>query len=267
MKKISRSPVHQTHQVLSLLQEIDNLKAENASLNKTVEKFTAYSLVRQTHQVLSLLQEIDNLKAENTSLNKTVEKFTAYNQQSTSIKCKCGGTLKSAVMCDNCYEATFCIERSTKNKNHQITLCRSKENSNKKNRNIELQIKLKKNEDKRTQIIISFPDYVSLPSGIENVFQTLVGMVCKQYEQEHKGVIMWPAGIGSRLKSGIADDRLVFDDSTLMIECSMREMTERDKYYRGMPSTYVPEEKKDRTSCANNVMQDIVEQNGHTIQQ
>ena len=31
----------------------------------------------------------------------------SYNKQSTPIKCKCGGTLKEAVMCDNCYEATF----------------------------------------------------------------------------------------------------------------------------------------------------------------
>lgn len=105
-------------------------------------------------------------------------------------------------------------------------------------------ILMKKNEDKRTQIIISFPDYVSMPLGIESVFQSLAGMICEQYEKEHKGVIMWPAGIGSRLKSGMADDRLEFDDSTLHIECSMREMTERDKYNRGLPSTYVPEKRK-----------------------
>ena len=28
-------------------------------------------------------------------------------KQSTPIKCKCGGTLEQAVMCNNCYEATF----------------------------------------------------------------------------------------------------------------------------------------------------------------
>jgi len=109
---------------------------------------------------------------------------------------------------------------------------------------------MKKNEDKIMQITITFPDYVTLPLGIENAFQALVGMVCEQYEKENKNTIMWPAGIGSRLKSGMADDHLVFDDSTLMIECSMREMTERDKYNRGMPSSYVPEPRKERTSCA-----------------
>ena len=120
-------------------------------------------------------------------------------------------------------------------------------------------MKPKKNEDKRSQIIISFPDHVNLPLGIEGAFQSLVRMICEQYEKENEGIVMWPAGIGSRLKSGMANDNLVFDDSTLVIECSMREMTERDKYNKGLPSTFVPEPRKDRTSCAQGSAPDIKE--------
>lgn len=104
---------------------------------------------------------------------------------------------------------------------------------------------LKKNEDKRKQIVISFPDHVSLPVGIEGAFHALADMICMQYEKEHAGVLMWPAGIGSRLKSGMSNDQLEFDDSTFVIECSMREMTERDKYNRGLTSTYVPPKRSD----------------------
>jgi len=102
----------------------------------------------------------------------------------------------------------------------------------------------KKNEGRRRQIVITFPDHVTLPDGIEGAFQALAGMVCERYEKENKNVIMWPSGIGSKLKSGLADDNLVFDDDTFIIECSMREMTERDKYNRGLPSTYVPERRE-----------------------
>lgn len=99
----------------------------------------------------------------------------------------------------------------------------------------------KKNDNnKRKQILITFPDNVNMPDGVENVLQSVVGMICKKYENEHEGILMWPSGIGDRLISGMYDDRLKFDESTLHIDVSMREMTEADKYYRGLPSTFVP---------------------------
>lgn len=38
---------------------------------------------------------------------KEIAPSASPNKQSTPIKCKCGGTLKEAIMCDNCYEADF----------------------------------------------------------------------------------------------------------------------------------------------------------------
>lgn len=52
---------------------------------------------------------VDNPEAENKEEDRAAiaESQPAIIQQSTPLKCKCGGNLKPAIMCDKCYESDF----------------------------------------------------------------------------------------------------------------------------------------------------------------
>jgi len=85
-----------------------------------------------------------------------------------------------------------------------------------------------------SRVEVNFPVPVSLPLGWERALDALVGMVCEQYQRENPTMVMWPAGIGSKITSmGIAagDEHIDFDDSTLAIDCAARE-----DYYGDNPS-------------------------------
>lgn len=88
------------------------------------------------------------------------------------------------------------------------------------------------------RIEISFPVPVNLPDGWERALDSLLGMVCEQYQRENPGRVMWPAGCGSKPSwskqdaafLGIQADRNApdsgepsFDDSVYFIEVAERE--------------------------------------------
>lgn len=81
--------------------------------------------------------------------------------------------------------------------------------------------------DKIRAIEITFPVAVELPDGFDRVLDSMVDMVCKQYEREHPTEVMWPAGYGSKMLSNplaMGDDEpLRFDDSVYAINVACRE--------------------------------------------
>jgi len=46
-------------------------------------------------------------REEYQTLKSAVLAAQTTNSHCTPLKCKCGGNLKQAIMCDNCYESTF----------------------------------------------------------------------------------------------------------------------------------------------------------------
>ena len=80
---------------------------------------------------------------------------------------------------------------------------------------------------KTRSIEITFPAAVSFPDGFERALDALVNMVCEQYQREHPGEVMWPAGYGSKMLSNplaMSDDEpLEFDDSVYSISVAARE--------------------------------------------
>lgn len=76
------------------------------------------------------------------------------------------------------------------------------------------------------RIEVSFPAAVKLPDGFEQALCALVDMACKKWESENPTMVMWTAGIGSKITSmGMVagDDHIDFDDDTFAIDCCARE--------------------------------------------
>jgi len=77
------------------------------------------------------------------------------------------------------------------------------------------------------RIEIDFPCSVDVPDGFYQALDSLVNMVCKKYERENTGRVMWPGACGSKLLSNphmVGDDEpLDFDDSVYSIVVSERE--------------------------------------------
>jgi hypothetical protein len=77
-----------------------------------------------------------------------------------------------------------------------------------------------------SKIEVSFPAPVNLPDGWEQALCSLVEIVCKQWQAENPTMVMWTAGIGSkvtRMPIAAGDERMEFDDDTFAIDCCARE--------------------------------------------
>ena len=79
------------------------------------------------------------------------------------------------------------------------------------------------------QIYVSFPFPVELSKDDERDLHSLIERVCKRYEAEHPGRVMWPAGYGGLCTSMAitAEDEangvpLDFDMSVLHIDVAAR---------------------------------------------
>lgn len=73
-------------------------------------------------------------------------------------------------------------------------------------------------------IEIHFPCDVKLPEGWQQTLGSLIGMVCKSYEEENPTRIMWPLFEGGKpLGNVMVDDLVDYDMSVLCIEVSERE--------------------------------------------
>ncbi len=76
------------------------------------------------------------------------------------------------------------------------------------------------------RIEISFPEAIELPDGLEQTLCALIDMACKKYEAANPTMVMWVAGIGSkitRMPIMAGDERMEFDDNTLAFDCCARE--------------------------------------------
>lgn len=79
------------------------------------------------------------------------------------------------------------------------------------------------------KIEITFPAAVQFPDGFEQTLCALVEMVCKKWQAENPTMVMWTAGIGSkitRMPIMAGDEQMEFDDNVFSIECEAR-----DDYY------------------------------------
>lgn len=74
---------------------------------------------------------------------------------------------------------------------------------------------------------ITFPVSVDLPDGWDRVLVDLVDMACKHWQSQNPTMVMWPAGIGSKMLTNpyaMSDDEpMKFDDSIFAVDCSARE--------------------------------------------
>jgi len=78
--------------------------------------------------------------------------------------------------------------------------------------------------DKTRTIEVYFPVDVELPDNFEQELSALIDVVCKKYEKENAGRVMWPASIGGKMLSNpFMSDDLEFDMSCLCIEVAERE--------------------------------------------
>lgn len=77
------------------------------------------------------------------------------------------------------------------------------------------------------KIEISFPCALALTREEERQLDDVITAVCKRYEREHPGRVMWLAGIGAKMLCHpimLSDDEPIpFDDSVLSLECAERE--------------------------------------------
>lgn len=87
---------------------------------------------------------------------------------------------------------------------------------------------------KLRRIEINFPVPVDLPDDFQKRLVGLVDEVCKTYEANHPGRVMWPFGVGCKIthmpltrEQEEAGEHLEFDEDTLEIEVS-----ERERYHR-----------------------------------
>lgn len=95
-------------------------------------------------------------------------------------------------------------------------------------------------------IEIIFPTLVELPDGFEQALNTLVNMVCLQYQRKHPDQVMWPAGHGAKLlrdPASLSDDEPIpLDESIYCIDVSCRE-----DYYGENPNN--PKRAELRAAC------------------
>lgn len=85
-------------------------------------------------------------------------------------------------------------------------------------------------------IEIAFPMPVELPPGFEQTLDSLIGMVCKLYEQQHPDRSMWAAGIGAK-PIWREPEEPTFDTSVLHIDVAEREASEREIKRRAQSAT------------------------------
>lgn len=87
---------------------------------------------------------------------------------------------------------------------------------------------------KLRRIEVTFPVPVDMPDDFQQRLVELIDAVCKAYEAENPGRVMWPFGVGSKItympmtrEEEEAGRGMEFDDDTLAIECA-----ERERYHR-----------------------------------
>ncbi len=76
-------------------------------------------------------------------------------------------------------------------------------------------------------IEITFPTEVELPPGLEQVLDSLTEMVCKAWEADNPGFLMWAAGHGSKVLWREPEEPL-HDSSVFNIEVATREATAQE---------------------------------------
>lgn len=76
-------------------------------------------------------------------------------------------------------------------------------------------------------IEISFPSAVELTNADQQALVSLISEICRRYEANRPGRVMWPFGIGMKLLTNLMahsdDEPLEFDEGVFSIECSERE--------------------------------------------
>lgn len=75
-------------------------------------------------------------------------------------------------------------------------------------------------------IEIGFPEDVEITSEDQQKLVSLVGDICRRWQEAHPGRVMWPFGIGLKMLANpmmLSDDEPIpFDENTFSIECSER---------------------------------------------
>lgn len=73
------------------------------------------------------------------------------------------------------------------------------------------------------RIQITFPTGVVMTKRDEEDLINIADRICKRWEAEHPGHVMWPAGIGAA-PVNLWSDEPSFDESTYSIDCDYREV-------------------------------------------
>lgn len=79
------------------------------------------------------------------------------------------------------------------------------------------------------RIEINFPVPVELTDAAQQQLDAIAAELCKAWQAQHPGRVMWPAGIGSKITfmpmtaEAERERGLEFDDDTFEIECAERE--------------------------------------------
>lgn len=82
-----------------------------------------------------------------------------------------------------------------------------------------------------TRVEINFPEPVQLPPGFDHIITAVVGAICADWEINHPGYVMWPAGIGAKAIWNKLEEP-TFNRDVYCIDCVAREESDGEKAER-----------------------------------